>query len=466
MNRIPILLVDDDVDILKVYKKIMEIKGFSVCTVDNSYDAIDIIRKKDISVVVTDIIMPKLDGVGLLEIIKREKPNIEVIMLTAEGSISGAVEAVKKGAFSYLVKPTDIEELISNIKKAEELFATRVENMDLKDDLEMIIPDIRFVGNSEKARNLKEKARLIGDSDSAVLITGESGTGKEVLANLIHRMSKRKNEKFVCVNCSAFNENLIESELFGSEKGAYTGSDRTRKGRFEKADGGTIFFDEIGELSLKMQVKLLRVLQEKNFERVGGEKTIFSDFRLITATNKNLKDEIAKGNFRQDLYYRINIVPLELPPLRERREDIPELINLFIEQLSKETGKKIMPMDDELLEYLVRYNWPGNVRELRNIIERLIVLSDGKNLMACDLPEEMRNCIYTSKDSDGNDTLDLKTVKKEFERNYLIKALRDSMWNVSRASREIGISRKCFYEKIKYYDIEIKEHRGNANEVE
>ena len=344
-----VMLVDDDRKLLALYEKIFELNGFEAITCENGHLALDIISKEKIAVVVSDIIMPKMNGMELLKQIKLKSPDTEVIMLTAEGSISGAVEAVKEGAFSYLVKPADIEELISNIKKAAELSNIKAENETLKNRLASFSMGSEFIGISPAAEALREKAKIVGKTDSAVLITGETGTGKEILANMIHQYSSRRDKPFVCVNCGALNENLIESELFGSEKGAYTGAERQKKGRFEIANGGTIFFDEIGEMSLNMQTRLLRVLQEKTFERVGGYETIRSDFRLIAATNRDLKQEIEENNFRKDLYYRINIIPIEIPPLRKRQEDIPVLCSSFLALYAREMNKPLPVIDEEVL---------------------------------------------------------------------------------------------------------------------
>ena len=451
MRKYSILLVDDDQELLKVYERIMELKGFSVLIASNAFDALKIIKENSISVVISDIIMPKMDGMELLLKIKNIKPAVEVIMLTAEGSISGAVDAVKDGAFSYIVKPADIEELISNIKKAEELFITKNENDTLKQHLDDLSSKKKIVGKSDATIKLIQKAELIGSTDSAVLITGESGTGKEVFANLVHHSSKRKDKPFVCVNCGALNENLIESELFGAEKGAYTGAEKLRKGRFETADGGTIFFDEIGELSLNMQVKLLRVLQEKSFERVGGNETIKSDFRLITATNRNLKKEVEENRFREDLYYRINIIPVEIPPLRERKEDIKLLCDLFIKEISSQTNKKIEPFDEHIFKYLESYNWPGNIRELRNIIERLVVLSIDGKISEEELPSEIINVYLETKDDLG-----LKEKTKAFEKDYIKKVIDQNNGNVSKAAEEMQIARKNLYRKLNEFDIHYK----------
>ena len=392
-----------------------------------------------------------MDGMELLNKIKQMKPSVEVIMLTAEGSISGAVEAVKQGAFSYFVKPADIEELISSVRKAAELTGIKNENDTLKEQIAGLSENREFIGISAIAEDLRRKARDIAITDSTVLITGETGTGKEVLANMIHRASRRAEGPFVCVNCSALNENLIESELFGNERGAYTGAEKQRKGRFEVADGGTIFFDEIGELSQAMQVKLLRVLQEKTFERVGGNQPIYSDFRLITATNRDLRKEVAENRFRADLYYRINIIPIEIPPLRQRKEDIPALCASFLEEYTKEMNKRLQPLDPSVLAALQSYDWPGNVRELRNIMERLVVLSTGGVVDAEDLPEEIK-AVSESHSGQGR----LKDMTRAFEKEYIMKVLEQNHGNVTKSAEEMGIARKNLYKKLNDYEIKYK----------
>lgn len=453
MIKNDLLLVDDDEKLLEVYKKIFELSGFSILAANSSDMALKLIREHSISVVIADIIMPKMNGMELLNAIKKDWPDIEVIMLTAEGSISGAVEAVKEGAYTYLIKPADIEELISEVKKAQELFDVKKENSKLKQRIEYFQPSRSFIGESAVASELKRKAKLIGNSDSAVLITGESGTGKEVLAHLIHDNSNRKDMPFVSVNCAALNENLIESEIFGSERGAYTGAEKRRKGRFEIADGGTIFFDEIGELSINMQVKLLRVLQEKTFERVGGTETIASDFRLITATNRDLKKAVEAGPFRLDLYYRINIIPVVIPPLRDRSEDIPMLCDQFLKDYSAETNKRIEPLDKKIMDILKKYSWPGNVRELRNIVERLVVMNTSGVIAMDDLPLELTVDIGDiGVDTDEN----LKHATKEFEKDYITEIMRRNGWNVTKAAAEMGIARKNLYKKLNDYGIKFR----------
>lgn len=453
MQKQYIILVDDDKSMLEVYKKIFKLKGFEIKVFDNGADALSFVEKHSVSVAVLDIIMPIMNGMTVLEKIKELQPETEVIMLTAEGSISGAVSAVKKGAFTYLVKPADIDELISNVEKARELFDIRMENNRLKDHLANIDLTDEFIGESQIAVDIREKAKFIGDTDSTVLLTGETGVGKEVIAKMIHSCSKRADKPFICVNCGALNENLIESELFGSEKGAYTGSIDCHRGRFELADGGTLFFDEIGELSLNMQVKLLRVLQEKQFERVGGTETLQSDFRLITATNKDLKREVEENNFRADLFYRINIIPILVPPLRERIEDIPPLCNYFLNYLGNEMNRKMQPLDQKIMDAFMQYSWPGNVRELRNIIERLIVLSYDGIIRYKDLPEEIKN-------STGMDTgireYSLREGVKAFEKEYIEEVLKNNNYNITKAAKEMKIARQNLYKKINEYNIKIK----------
>ncbi|MCI7680044.1 MAG: sigma 54-interacting transcriptional regulator, partial [Clostridiales bacterium] len=331
---------------------------------------------------------------------------------------------------------------------------------------------------SDAARKMREEAVTIGRTMASVLITGESGTGKEVMAHMIHQCSERADKPFVSVNCAAFNENLIESELFGSERGAYTGAEKRRKGRFEIADGGTIFFDEIGELSLNMQAKLLRVLQEKAFERVGGSETIQSDFRLISATNADLKQAVEEGRFRLDLYYRINILPIEIPPLRARKEDIPLLSVYFFDRISKEMNRRIGPPPEALMRCLRNYDWPGNIRELRNIIERLVVMAKDGHVSVSDLPPEIRiGSAVSTGDSRGMSAVPtsdnrsasgisaedhpvgheaLRSATHNFERDYITEVMRRNSWNVTKAAREMNIARKTLYKKLNDYGIKYR----------
>jgi DNA-binding NtrC family response regulator len=446
-----VLLVDDDQELLKIYKKVFELKGFQIQTCASGLEALKLMKCQKFNVVVSDVIMPKMDGMELLKAIKIKYPLTEVIMLTAEGSINDAVKAVKGGAFSYLVKPAEIEDLLINVEKAMELSMAKGENESLKDQLANLTEGRKFIGSSKEALDIRERAKVVGMSDSTVLITGETGTGKEIVANMIHSFSSRRDKPFICVNCAALNENLIEAELFGAEKGAYTGADQGRKGRFEMANGGTLFFDEIGELSPNMQVKLLRVLQEKSFERVGSNESISSDFRLIAATNKNLKEEVKRKNFRADLYYRLNIIPISVPPLRERVGDIKEIAEAFLQSFSNEMNRKVPQLNEEIYQAFNKYSWPGNVRELRNIIERLVVLSNTgtDELDVNDLPEEMHL------DIEDDDISTLKAYTNSCEKSFLEKAMSRNEGNVQITADELGISTRSLYRKLNEYDIHL-----------
>ncbi|MGN0733188.1 MAG: sigma-54-dependent transcriptional regulator [Emergencia sp.] len=447
---VKVLLIDDDIKLLEVYERIFELKGFDVVACSSAMDAIEAMKKDSFSVVVSDIIMPKMNGMRLLEFVKGNYPGTEVIMLTAEGSIQGAVDAVKKGAFSYVVKPADIDELISMIKKAAELSTVKSENTLLKEQLQDANGERVFITASEAGKRVYEMACKIGKTESSVHITGETGTGKEIIAHTIHMNSSRADKPFICVNCGALNENLIENELFGSEKGAYTGAEKQHIGKFEAANGGTIFLDEIGELSLNMQIRLLRVLQEKEFNRVGGVATVKSDFRLITATNRDLKQAIKDNLFRDDLYYRISIVPIDIPPLRERKADIKPLCDYFVNYYSNELKKRIAPLDDDILHIFQSYDWPGNVRELRNIIERMVVLAENGVLPVSCIPEE----ILSSSGAYVEESLKGKT--RAFEKQYITGVLEKHGGNVAKAAEEMQIAKKNLYRKLNDYDIKYK----------
>ncbi|MDD4583974.1 MAG: sigma-54 dependent transcriptional regulator, partial [Eubacteriales bacterium] len=417
-----ILLVDDDKELLKVFKQIFIINDFNIEAVSNSLEALEIVNSQKVAVVISDIIMPKIGGMELLSKIKEASPSTEVIMLTAEGSVSGAVEAVRRGAFTYMVKPAAIDELLLNVKKAYEIYMVKEENAAFKH--QMVEGRLPFVGNNDKIKEIKNKISTIAPSDIIVMLTGESGTGKEIVANAIHYSSNRKDKPFIKVNCAALTESILESELFGHEKGSFTGAEKTYQGRFEMANRGTLLLDEIGELSLNTQGKLLRVLQEKEFERVGSSATIKTDFRLITSTNKNIVEEVEKGNFRQDLFYRINVFPIHLPPLRERKDDIPLLADFLLKQSSMEMNKTIPSFSPEIMEIFNNYDWPGNVRELKNIIERLVVTSKDSKIRIEDIPEEVKTCnVYKEKieDIEGDS---LSDARHRFEKEFILKALK------------------------------------------
>lgn len=449
-----LLIVDDDKELLKIYEKIFKMNHFNVLTASDSPAALELVKKRQIGVIVSDIIMPKMDGMVLLHKIREINPSVQVIMLTAEGSISGAVEAVRAGAFTYLLKPADINELIFNVQRAFELYSIKDENIILKQQMLEKSGRKLLVGNSRKIEEIRSKINTIAKTDTTVLITGESGTGKEILANMVHYQSGRADKPFVRVNCAALTESLLESELFGHEKGAFTGADKTHRGKFEIANNGTILLDEIGELSMNTQAKLLRVLQEREFERVGGSGTLKINFRLIASTNKDLKREVEMGSFRNDLYYRINVMPIRLPSLRERKEDIAVLANYFISELSKEMNKKISPLSQEAIEIFRGYDWPGNVRELRNIVERLVVMSHTSEINLSDIPEELKiNGRVKSLPKAGASLIE---SRKEFERQFILDALSRNHQNVGRTAEDISIAKKNLYKKIKEYHIDMR----------
>lgn len=448
-QRSKILLVDDDLDLLKIYKQIFKLNDYDIITTPDSTRALQIIESDHISVVITDIIMPKMDGIQLLKHIKSLKSQTQVIMLTAEGSISGAVDSVRLGAFTYIVKPADIDDLLFNVHRAQELFITYEENIALKKQVASLSKVAPFIGNSYTVEKIRETIEIVAKSDSAVLITGESGTGKEIIASHIHSKSNRSSKPFIKVNCAALAGSVLESELFGHEKGAFTGADKTHIGRFEMANQGTLLLDEISELTLPTQAKLLRVLQEKEFERVGGNIPIKTDFRLIASTNRDLMVEIKNGRFREDLFYRLNVVPIHFPPLRERREDIAVLSKYFLALWSHELNKSIEPLSPDIIGALSSYNWPGNVRELKNIIERLVVLARDSKIRLSDLPEELK----TISKPVLKTTCSLQEARSQFEKNYISAVLEKNNWNVASSARELQLARKNLYKKMKEYGI-------------
>lgn len=382
-----VLIVDDELNMRVVLHAMLKKKGYQVSEAADGLEALEHLGKEVIDVIVTDLKMPRLNGLGLLEGVKTRHPEIPVIIITAHGTIETAVDALKKGAFDYITKPFDQAELISVIDKA---IRTRIKNHDELILAEEEIGRYGIVGRSEKIREIYKTIEQVSSTATTILITGETGTGKELIAHAIHQGSPRRDNAYIKINCGAIAESLIESELFGYEKGAFTGAASAKPGKFELADEGTIFLDEIGELPKDMQVKLLQVLQDQTFERVGGIRTIKVDVRIITATNRDLLKEIKEGNFREDLYYRLNVVPIKMPPLRERKEDIAPLAYYFLERFNTKLNKNIKGIDQRVLDCFKNYSWPGNVRELENLIERIILLTDGESISLSDIPEEIK----------------------------------------------------------------------------
>jgi len=440
-----IYVIDDEEYIGWLIKKAFSKKGYKVKTFLTGIEGIKEIEKETPDIVLLDIRLNDMDGIDVLKRIKETEKSLPVIMITAHGTIEGAIEAMKLGAFFYLTKPFDIDELNIQVEKALEVerLKNEVDYLRLERD-----KDILILNNSPMMKSVYNTVQQVAGVSATVLITGESGTGKEVIANQIHRLSARKESPFIAVNCGAINENLLESELFGHEKGAFTGAIGRKLGKFELADKGTIFLDEIGEMSMSMQVKLLRVLQEREITRVGGETNIKIDVRIISATNKNLMDEIKKGNFREDLYYRINVVPVELPPLRERREDIESYVKFFINKFSQ--GKKIV-ISDEAMNLLKEYSFPGNIRELENIIERMVLLSPSDELQVSSLPKEVYR---ENKKEDSiiyfpSEGIDLENVEK----SLIVKSLQLSNYNQSKAAKLLNITRSALIYRMQKYEI-------------
>ena len=368
-----ILIVDDEIKMARLLEITLKNEGYQVEKAYSSHEALKKIKSKSYDVVVTDLKMPGMDGIELLRIVKKNYPSTQVIMITAFGTIQSAVKAMKEGAFHYLTKPLNLEELKEVLKGALKVKKLEEENILLRQE---ILGEGEIIGKSKAIKEVMELARKVAPEDTTVLLQGETGTGKELVARAIHKLSPRKNGPYVVVNCAAIPENLLESELFGHRKGAFTGALKDKKGRIEIADGGTLFLDEIGSLSLPLQAKLLRFLETKEIQPLGSEDTFRVDVRVIAATNQDLRKRVEEGNFREDLFYRLNVFPIYIPPLRERKEDIPLLANYFLQLYSKKMNKKIEKIDDGAMELLLKYSWPGNVRELENVIERAVVLAD------------------------------------------------------------------------------------------
>lgn len=450
LNNFKILVVDDEIEYREVLQMILVDKGYYVETASCAEKALKIIKRQRFDLVLTDLIMDGMDGIELLDKIKEDYKETEVILITGYGSIENAVEAMKKGAFTYFIKSHDPEELIMEIEKVRKLNLLENDNNILRAKYE----NIKFMleTKNKEFKRVLDIARKAANSNCNILILGESGVGKEVLAQYIHKCSDRKHGHFIPVNCHVFSDGLLESELFGHEKGAFTGALKSRKGRFEAAHGGTLFLDEVGDIPLSTQTKLLRAIETKTIERLGSNRPIEVDFRLISATNKNLYNEISKNNFREDLFYRISTITIEIPPLRDRKEDLPMLIDFFISKSESDLKKKIIKVEDGVMSFLLSYDYPGNIRELKNIIERLVVLSEDGIIREMDLPRCQRrlkdDAIY-----DINVIRPLKEVKKELEALYIEKALIKCNYNISETARKLDISRRQLFNKINEYNL-------------
>ncbi len=453
-----ILIVDDEKNYPRILGAVLEEEGFEIYTANSGPEAIEILASSDVDLVLTDMKMPVMDGIQLLEKIKTKDPELPVIMMTAHGTVDKAVEAMQKGAYSYILKPFDNDRLIIYVNKAISMYRVIKENRDLRDAVSSQYSFGNIIGKSKPMQQVFDTIRKVAPTSATVLIEGESGTGKELVAKAIHFNSSRRDKPFVAVNCSALAETLLESELFGHEKGAFTGAVAMRKGRFELSDTGTLFLDEIGEMSTGLQVKLLRVLQEKVFERVGGIKPITVNIRVLAATNRNLKEEMQQGRFREDLYYRLNVVHIELPSLKQRQQDLRLLVNHFIKKYAQERkhGIPVSGIDPEVERLFYEYSWPGNVRELENLIERLMIMSPGGMIRPTDLPKSFRDTVHDDlylesipADAKLQDTLVM------IEKTMILRALKKTNYVQARAAELLGIGKSGLNQKIKKYDLEV-----------
>jgi two-component system NtrC family response regulator len=452
-----VLIVDDEKNYPHILSAVLEEEGFKALTAHSGHEALEILEDAEVDLVLTDMKMPAMDGMELLERIKAKELDIPVIMMTAHGTVDKAVEAMQKGAYTYILKPFDNERLVIYVNKAIAMYRVVKENRQLRNAVELQYSFGNIIGKSKVMQDVFETIRKVAPANATVLIEGESGTGKELVAKSIHFNSTRRDKSFIAVNCSALAETLLESELFGHEKGAFTGAVGVKKGRFELADGGTLFLDEIGELSQSLQVKLLRVLQEKVFERVGGEKPISVNIRIIAATNKKLKDEMMQGRFREDLFYRLNVVHIALPLLKGHREDIRLLVNHFINKYGDERKSDIpvTGLDQDVERLFHDYSWPGNVRELENIIERAMVLCQSNNIKVSDLPKEFRDNVYNTLHIEGipaNAQLD-ETLTM-IEKKMIERALQLTNNVQSRAAELLGIGKSGLNWKIKKFKLD------------
>jgi putative PEP-CTERM system response regulator len=444
-----VLIVDDEVGTRESLRMLLK-NDYEVFLAKNAEEAFHQMKEHSPDIVLLDIILPDLDGLKVLEKIKQKEPDVIVIMITATRTVKTAVEAMKLGAYDYVTKPFDTEELSLIIRRALSSQALEKEVRYLREEIDKSCGFGNIVGKSKVMEDVFKIVRQIADSKSTVLIMGESGTGKELISRAIHYNSNRRNYPFVTINCAAIPETLIESELFGHEKGAFTNAIEKKLGRFEVAHEGTLFLDEIGELSLATQAKILRFLEEKEFNRVGGSKTIKVDVRLITATNKELTQLLKKGSFREDLYYRINVVPIVIPPLRERKEDIPLLIDHFVRKFNEENNKSVKGVSKEALELMMNYEWPGNVRELENLIERVIALTPNDHIQPNELPLSLINIskINGLKEYILDGKVPFLKAEEEFERGIILDALKRTNYVQSHAAEILGISRRILKYKM------------------
>ncbi|MCK4739717.1 MAG: sigma-54-dependent Fis family transcriptional regulator [Deltaproteobacteria bacterium] len=442
-----ILVVDDEKQIRDSLAGVLTDEGYEVTTVENAEKAAFIVRSASLDLILLDIWMPGMDGMDALKIFKREAPEVPVIMISGHGTVETAVKATKLGAYDFLEKPLSLEKVVLTIEHALEKRRLIEENEAF---LNAEKAKFKIIGESEPIRSLINDIKKVGPTNSWVLITGENGTGKELVARNIHLFSTRTRRPFVALNCAAIPDDLIESELFGHEKGAFTGAIAKKKGCFDLADGGTLFLDEIADMSLKTQAKVLRILQEQNFERVGGTKKITVNVRVVAATNKNLEEEIKNGNFREDLYYRLNVIPFSIPPLRDRGSDISIFFDYYLEEFSRQTSTPIPVISEDAARILLNYRWPGNVRELKNLMERLVIMSSSNIVNVEDLPVSIRGSVSVGSGIYGTS---IKEARRAFEKEFIAKKLSEFNGNISKTAEAIGLERSHLHRKIKSYGI-------------
>lgn len=447
--KFTILIIDDEKNIREGLAMALEMEGYTVALASDGKSGLERVAKGDIDLVITDLRMPGVSGEEVLAKVTSETPGLPVIVLTGHGSIDSAVDAMRSGAYDFLTKPLNLDRLTLIVKRALANRELSLRHRELVDEVDKSKCFESIIGKSAEMQKIFQMVRRVADSKASVLITGESGVGKELIANAIHNLSSRKNNPLIKVHCAALSENLLESELFGHEKGAFTGAVARKRGRFELAHSGTIFLDEIGEIDQNVQIKILRVLQDKRFERVGGEDTVEVDVRLVTATNRDLEKEIAEGRFREDLYYRLNVVHIHVPPLRERKDDIPLLVQSFLKEFAKENGKDITAIDACARSALYKFDWPGNIRQLRNCIESAVVMCTGNTITLDDLPPGI-----APKDSKDTIQIPSGTTLSEAERIIIQQSLADNRGNKSKTAEILGIGRKTLHRKLEEYGME------------
>ncbi|MBN2282299.1 MAG: sigma-54-dependent Fis family transcriptional regulator [Deltaproteobacteria bacterium] len=449
-----ILVVDDEESICTSLQGALSDDGYDVVTVQSGEECLVMLEEEELpDLILLDIWLPGMDGIETLQAVKSKYPQIQVVMISGHGTVESAVKCTKLGAFDFIEKPLSLEKVLLVVANALEIVRLEEENKLLRDRFRQ---DYELHGTSKPIVELKEMIRIIAPTNAWILIMGENGTGKELVARSIHRQSRRSDKPFVEVNCAALPEELIESELFGHEKGSFTGATAKKRGKFDLANGGTIFLDEVADMSQRAQAKILRILQEKKFERVGGTKIIGTDVRVLAATNKDLEREMEDGRFRQDLFYRLNVIPLTVPPLRERKKDIPLLTQLFIKEFSFKEGIKEKEITADALEVLINHDWPGNVRELKNIIERLVIVTSSDVITVDDIPPlENREEAYLSSGAAQSYSDSFRLEKKKFEKEFIVRKLEENDWNISKTAESIGLERSNLHKKIKHYGLDL-----------